>query len=241
MKTVLDKWAKDFTTLYKGFPENSPNYDKNFLIQAKAISTKAPSGDEPNNQILNNIFTEHEVKKHTSAAKCGKAVSVDEIPNETLKNDNFLMQQYENTWINQIILKPKLELYRQYKNTPSQESYCKVSLKRGQRSVLAKIRLGVFPINLELGRYSGIPREERWCAICTRQEIENEFHVFFQCPNYDSQREVLFCQATNILNIFNDLNDLEKFAFLVSNENIVRKTGTLLNNILQIRQSVLRS
>ena len=152
-----------------------------------------------------------------------------------------LMQQYENTWIKQIILKPKLELYRQYKNTPSQESYCKVSLKRGQRSVLAKIRLGVFPINLELGRYSGIPREERWCAICTRQEIENEFHVFFQCPNYDSQREVLFCQATNILNIFNDLNDLEKFAFLVSNESIVRKTATFFNNILQIRQSVLRS
>ena len=38
-----------------------------------------------------------------------------------------------------------LELYRQYKNTAIQESYCKVSLKRGQRSVLAKIRLGVFP------------------------------------------------------------------------------------------------
>ena len=105
-----------------------------------------------------------------------------------------LIQQYENRSSHQIILKPKLDLYRHYKNTPSQESYCKVSLKRGQRSVLVKIRLGVFPINLELGRYSRIPREERWCVICTRQEIENEFHVFFQCPNYDSQREILFCQ-----------------------------------------------
>ena len=60
-----------------------------------------------------------------------------------------LSQQYENKWATQIISKPKLELYRHYKNTPSKESYCKVSLKRGQRSVLAKIRLGVFPINLE--------------------------------------------------------------------------------------------
>ena len=30
-----------------------------------------------------------------------------------------LMQRYENRWINQIISKPKLELYRHYKNTPS--------------------------------------------------------------------------------------------------------------------------
>ena len=81
IKTVLDKWAKDFATLYKRFPENSPNYDKNFLTQAKAISTKAPFGDKSNNQILNNIFTEHKVKKTHNGCKVRKSSIGDEIPN----------------------------------------------------------------------------------------------------------------------------------------------------------------
>ena len=33
------------------------------------------------------------------------------------------------------------------------------------RSALAKVRCGVAPINLELGRYHGIPEEERTCAF----------------------------------------------------------------------------
>jgi hypothetical protein len=151
-----------------------------------------------------------------------------------------LMQQYENKWVNIINLKPKLELYRQYKNKYNEEAYCNVSLKRGQRSVLAKIRLGVFPINLEIGRYSGIPREERLCICCQMKEIENEFHILFKCPIYNIERGKLLCHAATISTGFHALNEINKFAILVSNINIIRKTATFLTHVITIRQSIMR-
>ena len=48
-------------------------------------------------------------------------------------------------------------------------------LTRKQRSLIAKICLGVFPINLKLGRYNSIPRNERYCPVCNSKEVENEF------------------------------------------------------------------
>ena len=83
-------------------------------------------------------------------------------------------------------------------------------LKRWQRSLLAKLRLGVFPINLELGRYSGMPRQERWCTLCNKSEIENEFHILFHCPVYNNERCKLLNHADNTFQGFVDLNDNEK-------------------------------
>ena len=76
------------------------------------------------------------------------------------------MKNYiNNEWLPMLSLKPKLYLYHQHKACYKQENYCKLALKRSQRSVLAKLCLGVFPINLELGRYNGTPRDERWCPV----------------------------------------------------------------------------
>ena len=51
-----------------------------------------------------------------------------------------------------------IKIYSFYKREFERESYCEIMLKRWQRSLLAKLRLGFFPVNLELG----IPRQERW-------------------------------------------------------------------------------
>ena len=55
--------------------------------------------------------------------------------------------------------KAKLHYYQKIKIKFSVENDCNVKLNRSQRSLLAKFRLGMFPINIELGRYKRIPRE----------------------------------------------------------------------------------
>ena len=71
--------------------------------------------------------------------------------------NNMLMNIYiADIWSETIRSKPKVDLYRQHKLYMKEENYCKVMLKHNQRSLIARLRLGIFPINLELGRYKNI-------------------------------------------------------------------------------------
>ena len=56
------------------------------------------------------------------------------------------MKEYEtDEWIKRVDVTPKLEIYSFYKRHYEKDSYCEVMLKRWQRSLLAELRLGVFP------------------------------------------------------------------------------------------------
>ena len=76
-----------------------------------------------------------------------------------------LMSQHIVTWKRDIVQKSKLQVYRQYKTEYITENYCHINLKRHQRSLIAKLRLGVLPINVEIGRYTNTPRDERYCPV----------------------------------------------------------------------------
>ena len=134
---------------------------------------------------------------------------------------------FADIWSETIRSKPKHDLYRQHKLYIKEENYCKVMLKRSQRSLIARLRLGIFPINLELGRYNNIPREERWCPVCPNKVVENEFHVLFFCPLYASERFTLMEHANNINVNFKNYLHVEQFEFLTTNNIILRKTKFL--------------
>ena len=87
-------------------------------------------------------------------------------------------------------------------------------LKRWRRSLLAKLRLGVFPINLELGV----------TVTNLDKKIETEFHILFRCPVYNNEKCKLLNHADNMCQGFLDLNDNEKVHILGSNINIAWKT-----------------
>ena len=85
---VLDKRSSEFMKLYRGIEYSDPDYDVNFLQQAiSGVAFEMPSIDRESNEILNNPIAESEVQKHPLKTKTGKAVSVDCIPNEVLKNN----------------------------------------------------------------------------------------------------------------------------------------------------------
>ena len=88
-----------------------------------------------------------------------------------------LLSQYEISWRVLATKKTKLCIYNEYKNDYHVEKYCQIHLKRFQRSLLARLRLGVLPIQVEVGRYSNIPRQDRHCPLYTSREIENENYI----------------------------------------------------------------
>ena len=64
-----------------------------------------------------------------------------------------------------------------------------MNLSRKERSYLAQLRLGILPINVEIGRYRQIPFDERKCMLCNNENVEDEYHVLFICPAYDRIRK----------------------------------------------------
>ncbi len=54
----------------------------------------------------------------------------------------------------------------------SVEHYVKAPLSRGERSDMAKYRMGVAQIKLETGRYTRTLEDERLCELCQLNEIE---------------------------------------------------------------------
>ena len=70
-------------------------------------------------------------------------------------------------------------------------------MPKAHRSTLAKFRCGVAPLNIELGRYCGTPLERRLCLACSNDAIEEEVHVFIECPAYDVVRKYLMDLAAN--------------------------------------------
>ena len=99
-----------------------------------------------------------------------------------------LMHQYTQIWKNKIASQTKLENYCKIKKDWGATKYITVGVDKCSRSLACKLKLGVLPLQIEQGRYSGQTREQRICKLCN-SELENELHFLFKCPklvaNYD--------------------------------------------------------
>ena len=128
-----------------------------------------------------------------------------------------LMMEHCAQWLNNVNNKPKLHIYAQFKNQYNTAKYCNLNLKRSQRSLIAKLCLGILPIRVETGRYNNTIRKERICLICNNGNIEDEYHVMFYCEIYKASRSTLLTYASQIEKDFITFNDTQKLEFLTTN------------------------
>ena len=127
----------------------------------------------------------------------------------------------------------KLRLYKCVKSDFEPEQYCKLILPPRHRSAFSKFRFGVAPIRIETGRYEGLSIDERLCPFC--DNVENEYHVLFNCTVYSDIREHLFNHAIVCNNMFPTLSDNDKFNFLFSTSCMIRACAKTCFQILQRR------
>ena len=130
-------------------------------------------------------------------------------------------------WKESLTSFPKLRnvTYIKHKVGYKEESYLTCNLSKSERSLLAHLRLGVFPLAIETGGYTGKSIQLRVCIVCDSNVIENELHFICQCLRYDKLRKELydFIDFT-IKNInFYTLGDEETFCLIMSNPHIVYK------------------
>ena len=149
------------------------------------------------------------------------------------------MSIHTDQWKINVNLKPKLHIYANIKQSYKRENYCHVNMKRSQRALIAKLRLGILPIRVETGRYNSIKREERLCLVCNNGDVEDEQHDMFYCKVHSEIRLCLLDKARETEPNFINFNDVEKLHFLSTNKNIVRKTAMYIHEMLNKRQKIL--
>lgn len=103
-----------------------------------------------------------------------------------------LMDTYVEKWSKTVQETPKLRTYKTFKTIFQVEDYVKQNLSRQDRSIIARLRNGTFPINIELGRYRKLPLDRRICIGCDSGEVESELHFICRCNKYKEEREELY-------------------------------------------------
>ena len=89
-----------------------------------------------------------------------------------------------------------------------------MNIDKYRRSLIAQFRFEILALQLEIGRYRGIPIDESLRMFCTDNEIEDEFHSIMISASYVVFRNELFQKIGNIDSNFNGMDNFDKFMYL---------------------------
>ena len=93
---------------------------------------------------------------------------------------------------------------------------------------------------VEVGRFYGIPLEERFCTYCKEKQleyIEDEFHILLICMLYQEQRNELYAKVVLSFPSFINMDDFDRFLFLNSNFQV--ETAKYIYSAMKIRERLL--
>lgn len=143
---------------------------------------------------------------------------------QTFKNNSkkIIHNHFIDLWhIERIkISKGKLDTYSFLKTNFGLEKYLLILKNNESRRNITKLRISAHKLNIEKGRYQGIPREERKCTRCNLGELDDERHLLISCNHTKDLRTCLFASAKSYCKNFTSLNLDNQFLWLMNNENI---------------------
>ena len=147
-----------------------------------------------------------------------------------------LFRLEKERWQTEVSSKPKLRLYVNFKTEYGKtEEYVQKVRVKSHRSLLARLRGGTAPLQIETGRYIGLPVEERICRSCNTRQAEDKQHFCVGCPALEEARAPLL----HLLNLHHvdtgALSDEDKFITIMQSPD--GRTAKLLYNMFLKRNS----
>ena len=147
-----------------------------------------------------------------------------------------ILSLLQSEWENQVNSKPKLRTYRTFKRSFGAEEYVCNYLNRYRRSLYAQLRCGVLPLNIEVGRFRGVPADQRFCPFCI-DKVESEYHFVIECPKYQQLRDVLFNELSFDPTFISNDDGMEQFTKLMSF--YYKEVTVFIANAWKIRQQCM--
>ena len=105
---------------------------------------------------------------------------------------NRLRDIYICEWFLDIGNRFSLLIFRNLKDTFTYSIYLNKMKIRKYRNAVVKLRISAHQLLIETGRHRNIPRNERICELCDKNELEDEFHFLLVCPAYKELRQKYF-------------------------------------------------
>ena len=135
----------------------------------------------------------------------------------------------------------KLRTYSKFKRKFEIENYLLTVKDWFIKKNITRFRISAHNLKIETGRHrrpEKTPLEERVCELCNK--IEDEIHLMLYCKIYDSERNIMFKEITDIFPAFTTLGDQEKFIFLMNLDDTekIKIVETYFSKILKKRGSL---
>ena len=126
----------------------------------------------------------------------------------------------------------KLVLFKDAKDTLSLSKYMSVINNREKRRLLSKLRLGILPLEIEKGRRSNLPRNDRHCKLCDTDQVEDEIHFLFTCPSLAQYRQPFITSISELQPHFPIKSYHQKIKYLYFNESVPINILVIASNLL---------
>ena len=102
-----------------------------------------------------------------------------------------------------------------------------------------KLKSGVLPLQLEVGRYKGVKKELRFCKVCqSKNLIEDEVHFLFHCNALKYVRKPFLREMKKEVQGYATMSDTDKLKTFLSEEYIKRFAKWLVE-MYATRRSIL--
>ena len=101
---------------------------------------------------------------------------------------NRLQMQYIQKWNSDVYNSPKCINYRIFKTDFKTELYF-TELQSKFYIPIARIRTTNHRLPIERGRWENIERSQRFCTLCNRNALGDEFHYLFECDFFKETRK----------------------------------------------------
>ena len=142
-----------------------------------------------------------------------------------------LMDIQHDEWSQQVACKTKLRTFTLFKDNFETELFIKQRIPKFQRSIFAQLRVGILPLEIEVGRYYRIKVENRICKLC-KEDIEDEIHFMCKCKCLKEIRDKYFL----LFNVPQETCN-EQFIFIMTNAS--KLTVKFVNDMWQKRSFLL--
>ena len=167
-----------------------------------------------------------------------------DIPKIILTITKSFEDQFLQNANSEITEQHKLHLFKNVNQTFKVAPHLSHLVTRKKRSLFTKLRLGTLKLEIETGRWSNIESNQRFCKLCSNNQVENESHFLFDCPA-QSQTRASFLEPILVAHPnFKYMSSVQKTNFLFFNDKLNKvstdNAAILLNNLMLARENLLK-
>ena len=141
---------------------------------------------------------------------------------------------FTQNWEENINNSSRCDFYKHIKSQLNPEKYLTLDLSFYLRKSLARFRCSSHKLKIEIGRHLNIERPNRICSYCLHNFdsscVEDEFHVFFQCQRFKTERDKY------LYTWYTERTRLEDFYALMksNNDTVIRHLSLYISHILKL-------